>query len=211
MKNTFFLDFETNGLNPYLNDVIEIAIKKMNEEGHYQTFVKPKKMPKGSLYEYVPPDIIKLTGITDKVIAKKGIEKSVATYNMLKFIEDNSSLEEPIYIVSHNGNSFDFLFLRRMIYEYENSKCLGINQKVIENIKYIDTILLAKLFIEKGRFNQKVLCERYGIINEDEHRALGDILALEKLYIELSKEYSKYKGKEEEYYLEKPEELNMFI
>ena len=49
MKNTFFLDFETNGLNPYLNDVIEIAIKKMNEEGHYQTFVKPKKMPKGSL------------------------------------------------------------------------------------------------------------------------------------------------------------------
>ena len=76
MKNTFFLDFETNGLNPYLNDVIEIAIKKMNEEGHYQTFVKPKKMPKGSLYEYVPPDIIKLTGIAKKRPISNGKAKA---------------------------------------------------------------------------------------------------------------------------------------
>ena len=129
MKNTFFLDFETNGLNPYLNDVIEIAIKKMNEGGHYQTFVKPKKMPKGCLYDYVPPDIIKLTGITDKVIAKKGIEKSVATYNLLKFIEDNSSLEEPIYIVSHNGNNFDFLF---KVYVLNLSFCnMNIKSKVV--------------------------------------------------------------------------------
>ena len=29
MDNLFVLDFETTGLNPYLNDVIEIAVKKI--------------------------------------------------------------------------------------------------------------------------------------------------------------------------------------
>ena len=28
MNNIIFLDFETTGLNPYLNDIIEIAVKK---------------------------------------------------------------------------------------------------------------------------------------------------------------------------------------
>ena len=32
MENIFIIDFETTGLNPYLNDIIEVAIKKINEE-----------------------------------------------------------------------------------------------------------------------------------------------------------------------------------
>ena len=35
--NLFFLDFETTGLNPYLNDIIEIAIKKYGSDDFYQT------------------------------------------------------------------------------------------------------------------------------------------------------------------------------
>ena len=27
MSNVFIIDFETNGLNPYYNDVIELAVK----------------------------------------------------------------------------------------------------------------------------------------------------------------------------------------
>ena len=121
--NTFILDFETTGLNPYTNDVIEIAVKKYGEEDNFHTaFVKPKKMPKGSLYTYVPPNIVKLTGITDKMIDSDGILNSVATYQMFKYIVDNSDLEKPIYIVSHNGTTFDFIFFKRMVLRIHRKK-----------------------------------------------------------------------------------------
>ena len=67
MNNLLFLDFETTGLNPYLNDVIEIAIKKYGSDDYYQTLVKPKRLPKG-LVTYVPPHITNLTHITDQMI-----------------------------------------------------------------------------------------------------------------------------------------------
>ena len=46
MHTILILDFETTGLNPYLNDIIEIAIKKIGCDETFQTLVKPKKQPK---------------------------------------------------------------------------------------------------------------------------------------------------------------------
>ena len=209
--NTFILDFETTGLSPYLNDVIEIAIKKYGEDGNFhQSLVKPKKMPNGSLYTFVPPDIVKLTGITDTMINENGILTTVATYLMFKYILDNSDLEKPIYIVSHNGTTFAFIFFKRLECEYIEKKGMGINIDIFNNIKYIDTILIAKSFPTYKRFSQKHLCEKYKIVNDSEHRALGDILALEKLYTFLCKDYSKYMKKEENYYLENPQNFKLY-
>jgi len=209
--NTFILDFETTGLSPYLNDVIEIAIKKYGEDGNFhQSLVKPKKMPNGSLYTFVPPDIVKLTGITDTMINENGILTTVATYQMFKYIVDNSDLEKPIYIVSHNGTTFDFIFFKRLVCEYIEKKGMGINIDIFNNIKYIDTILIAKSFPTYKRFSQKHLCEKYKIVNDSEHRALGDILALEKLYAFLCKDYSKYMKKEETYYVENPDKFKLY-
>ena len=211
--NTFILDFETTGLNPYTNDVIEIAVKKYGEEDNFHTaFVKPKKMPKGSLYTYVPPNIVKLTGITDKMIDSDGILNSVATYQMFKYIVDNSDKEKPIYIVSHNGTTFDFIFFKRMVCEYIEKKGMGIDINIFNRIKYIDTILLAKCYENKyNKYSQAYLCAKHDIVNESEHRALGDVKALEQLYTQLCKEYSKSMGKEERYYLDNPEEIKLYI
>ncbi len=209
--NIFILDFETTGLNPYLNDVIEVAIKKYGEDGNYhQSLIKPKKMPKGSLYRFVPPDIVKLTGITDKMINENGLLTTVATYQMFKYIVDNSDVEKPIYIVSHNGTTFDFIFFKRLVNEYVEKKGLGINMDIFNSMKYIDTILLAKSFPGNKKFSQKYLCEKYNIVNDSEHRALGDILALEKLYTYLCKDCSKYMKKEETYYLENPNKFKLY-
>ena len=41
MSNVFIIDFETNGLNPYYNDVIELAVKSHNSDTSYQTLIKP--------------------------------------------------------------------------------------------------------------------------------------------------------------------------
>ena len=38
--NLFVLDFETTGLNPYLDHVIEVAIKKVTANDYYQTLIK---------------------------------------------------------------------------------------------------------------------------------------------------------------------------
>lgn len=211
--NTFILDFETTGLNPYLDDVIEIAVKKYEEDDNFHTaFVKPKKMPKGSLYTYVPPNIVKLTGITDQMIHNDGILNSVATYQMFKYIVDNSDTEKPIYIVSHNGTTFDFIFFRRMVSEYIDKKCMGIDINIFNRIKYIDTFLLSKMYPNNyNKYSQAYLCDKHGIVNESEHRALGDVTALEKLYTQLCKEYSKSMGKEETYYLDNPGEIKLYI
>ena len=169
-------------------------------------------MPRGSLYRYIPPDIVSLTGITDKMVQKDGVEVSIAVYNMYRFIENKSEEGEPIYIVSHNGNSFDFIFFRRLISKYQKEDNTDINHQLIQSIRYIDTLLLAKIFSSKNeRLSQPKLCEKYKIINEKEHRALGDIKALEQLYNILCKKYAEYKEKEENYYLEHPNEIELFI
>jgi len=210
--NIFFIDFETTGLSPYTDDIIEIAVKKIDSDDYFETFVTPKKMPKGSLYTYVPPHIVKITGITDKMINENGIIKSVAIQNMFDFIVKGSDKDKPIYIVAHNGVAFDFIFFRKYIYEYLETVCIGIDKKIFENIKYIDTILIAKSYPNKfNKLSQPYLCNKYNIINEDEHRALGDVKALEKLYKGLCIDFAKSKGEKENHYLENPQDIKLYI
>ena len=182
LNNLFVLDFETTGLNPYLNDVIEIAVKKIGENDYYQTLVKPEELPPG-LVKYVPPFITKLTGINDQMIIEKSICPDNAITKTVEYINERSS-RGPIYIISHNGTTFDFLILKRLMKQYK------ISERFIKRLKYVDTLLFSKLFIKEGRFRQQDLCKRYNIVNDSEHRAMGDILALEKLYLSLCNEYS---------------------
>ena len=182
LNNLFVLDFETTGLNPYLNDVIEIAVKKIGENDYYQTLVKPEELPPG-LVKYVPPFITKLTGINDQMIIENSINPDNAITKTVEYINERST-RGPIYIISHNGTTFDFLILKRLMKQYK------ISERFIRRLKYVDTLLFSKLFIKDGRFRQQDLCKRYNIVNDSEHRAMGDILALEKLYLSLYNEYS---------------------
>ena len=182
LNNLFVLDFETTGLNPYLNDVIEIAVKKIGENDYYQTLVKPEELPPG-LVKYVPPFITKLTGINDKMIIENSINPDNAITKTVEYINEKST-RGPIYIISHNGTTFDFLIFKRLMKQYK------ISERFIRRLKYLDTLLFSKLFIKEGRFRQQDLCKRYNIVNDSEHRAMGDILALEKLYLSLYNEYS---------------------
>ena len=188
MDNLFVLDFETTGLNPYLNDVIEIAVKKIGTNNYYQTLVKPDELPPG-LVKYVPPFITKLTGINDQMIIENSINPDNAITKTVEYINERST-RVPIYIISHNGTTFDFFILKRLMKKYD------ISERFIKRLKYVDTLLFSKRFIKEGRFRQKDLCKRYNIVNDSEHRAMGDIIALEKLYLSLHAEYSSINDKE---------------
>ena len=97
--NTFVLDFETTGLNPYHNEIIEVAIKKFKEEKLYNELVKPSLVHG----KYVEDRIIKITGITNQDLHDKGVPQMTACVNLFNFIKENSEDDKPIYLIAHNG------------------------------------------------------------------------------------------------------------
>ena len=183
---TFILDFETTGLNPYHQDIIDIGCKVLNENISFNSLVKPKS--KRLLDEYIS----NLTGISNKMIVKEGIEYITAYQNFINFIIEHSKLNEPTYIVSHNGDSFDFIFFRKIIHELVTKKYIGSN--IIDSLqfKYIDTIPFAKRLLEnRYKFSLNSLCKTYNIEQPDAHRAYPDVISLECLYNTLCIIYGK--------------------
>lgn len=209
--NIFFIDYETTGLNPYYNEPIEIAVKKLDSENYFQSLITPEL--NGINYQYVPQKIQEITGITDKDIIKSGKNIDDVSLSLLEYMKNNSG-EGPIYILAHNGYLFDFIFFRKMINEYLSKggvKTRGTSFKsVIDRFEYIDTVLVARLLLRDETVRQPSLCKKYNIINDSEHRAYGDIIALEKIYKILCKHLSYiHKKNDEKYYIDRPDELLM--
>jgi len=176
--STVFLDFETSGFNPYHDDIIEIAIKLMNSDTSYNSLVHPKSN------ECISQRITAVTSITNELLRKEGVSWETA------FIELNDILKEIIknspdgklYIVAHNGETFDFIFLKRIFSELNSLNIKTINPK---NIVYIDSLLFARRLLKRESYKQETLCKTYNINTKGNHRALNDVKALEELYTKL--------------------------
>ena len=189
--NTFVLDFETTGLNPYHHEIIEVAIKKYKEDKLYNDLVMPK-LVNG---KYVEERIVKITNITNQDIHDRGIPQMTACENLFNFIKENSEDDKPIYLIAHNGNGFDYIYLMMLVRRYKNYAQLNnINMinllEVYNRLVYIDTLLLAR-FLLPGRFqySQKTLCKTFNIAQDNAHRAFGDVIDLENLYYAMMMNY----------------------
>jgi len=178
MINKIILDFETSGLNPYHDDIIEVAMKNMDTDDEYTSLLRPKSN------KCISDKITEITGITNKMLAKKG-ESWEEVYKFInEWLLSMLNNNESISIISHNGDSFDFIFLRRIL---SDLKELGIKTIPIHRIIFIDTLLLSKrLCPNRMSYKQSSLCSTYHICSDGSHRAMNDILALEKLYISLT-------------------------
>ena len=208
MNHIFCLDFETTGLNVFHHDIIEVGCKKLTENQSYHTLVIPKENDMvNPTYQYVSPRINDITGITDTMIIDSGILPMQMIEGLFNYINQFVNSNDTVYLVSHNGNGFDFIFLRRYIHEYNNNIDEDNNKINIDNYRFIDSMFVAKLIHIDGRVNQPYLCRMYNIENISEHRAIGDVNALEQLYIKLCEVYSLKKGRANNYYIENPAEL----
>ena len=210
MDNLFFLDYETNGLNPYHNEIIEVGIKKLGLDEGYSCLVKPDII-NGIHYKYVPEKITKITGLTDHDIEENGKNKLIASSGTFKYIIENS-VDGPIYILCHNGLQFDFIFFRQMIKTYRESEEIMTRSKSIDSLVkrfvYIDTVLLGRLLLPNESVSQPTLCKKYYIKNEKEHRAMGDVDALIKLYKLICEQLSIiHKCGDKKYYLKNPDKI----
>ena len=204
----FFLDFETTGLNPYYNDIIELAIKQIDVKEDYTTFVMPSidvsKPREGGISTVVSHRITEITGITDKMLQEEGISTKLAILGLFEYLQSKCDVTKSIYLVSHNGTLFDFLFLKKYIRDFMDDFTVG-HLRILENMKYIDSMLFARLFMGSERVNQPGLCKKYNVTNNDEHRALGDVKALEKIYKYMCRGYSNHMKQDKDYYLHNPD------
>jgi len=180
--NIFIFDLETSGLNPYRDDIIEIGIKKYKSDKSYQKLVIPQSK------ELISDRISELTGITNDDIFQNGIIHSNAYIELYNFILENSDKSSPIvYLISHNGNAFDFIFFKRILYDMNQNDG---NLQGLE-FRYLDTLNLSRRLIDQNSYKMSSLCKRFNIENSSEHRAMGDVLALEQIFDKLYRTWSK--------------------
>lgn len=158
-KDYIVLDFETTGLSPTNNKIIEIgAIKVINNkiEDKFETLINPKVT--------IPPFISEKVGITNDMVKDKPFIEDIFK-DFFNFLSDYN-------LVIHNAK-FDMSFL------INNAQNLGFN---IKN-KALDTVSTAKnLFPELKKYNLAFLCNHFNISNPFAHRAMSDVLATYELY-----------------------------
>ena len=169
-----FYDLETTGLNPFHDKIIEIgAIKMVNN-----TSKKFNRLV--SIDIDLPKKICEITNIYDSDL-KNQSTIDVVMKEFLDFINEENN--ETIFLIAHNNDSFDKLFLMK------NIKDLGIN--ISFHIKYIDTLRFSQKILP-GRFSYslKSLCNHWEITQKNAHRAFDDAYNLSLIYQKLCAIYS---------------------
>ncbi len=164
LNNSFVVyDFETTGLNPVSDEIIEIgALKIINGEFSevFTTLVNPKRP--------IPPQSTKVNRITDEMVAN--------AYTINQVICDFYLFCKDCQMVGYNNIAFDKLFL------INAGKKVGLN--FLNN--QIDAFLLAREKLT-GLKNYKLsTVSKYLDVNLiDAHRALNDVIATAECFLKL--------------------------
>ena len=178
--NVFFIDFETTGLNPYHDEIIEFAIKQKDTENFVSNVVRPNKT------KVIPPKITEITNITnDMVFSNLSVNSMNACELIFTFLKENYSGEGFIYLIAHNGIPFDFVILKTLMKTYANGNDIkNIDLfDIYPIIKFIDSLDVSrKLVKDLDSYSQRNLCRVFNIVQENAHRAYGDVEDLNKVY-----------------------------
>ena len=158
------VDLETTGLSPENDKIIEIAaVKVINDTvtDTFSTLVDPHRHINGYITE--------ITGIDDSMV-KNAPDISEAMPGFMDFLGDMS-------VLGHNVIRFDLRFLQ-----------------AVSDIEVfcVDTLDVAN-HMHTGSCGKSLgaLCARFGVINDNAHRALSDCLATHEVYLRLKDEYMK--------------------
>ena len=180
--NVFFIDFETTGLNPYHDEMIEFAIKQKDTENFISNVVRPNKT------KVIPPKITEITNITnDMVFSNLSITPMNACELIFTFLKENYSGEGFIYLIAHNGIPFDFVILKTLIKTYANNIDNDVKNidlfDIYPKIRFIDSLDVSRKLVKNlNSYSQTNLCKTFNIVQENAHRAFGDVDDLNKVY-----------------------------
>lgn len=160
------IDIETDGLNEYADNIIEIGALKISGSGvqKFSYLIKCEKT--------LPKSISDLTGITQQMLDKEGVPLAVVLQDFLKFVGE-------LDIIGYNLN-FDIQFLNNALKKWGLPI---LSNKKYDLLKYVKS---EKLFLKN--YKLKTVLQDYGIETKVEHRALSDA----KLTYELSTKVNKF-------------------
>lgn len=155
-KKYIAFDVETTGLNSYIDRIIEIGAVIFENQipiKEFGTLVNPKIK--------IPSAATAVNHITNDMIATAPNEKEVYA-DLVKFLGD--ALKEETIICAHNAK-FDMGFLSETLMR------LGYNADII----YVDTLSISRRMVFGiENYKQPTLASHFGIVNEQEHRAVSD-------------------------------------
>ena len=158
--NFIVVDLETTGLDPEIDEIIQIGAIKIQKDkitDKFNRLVKPSRP--------ISDFITELTGITNEDLDKADDIKDVLPL-FLDFIGDN-------ILIGHNVN-FDINFI------YDNS--LKILNTPFKN-DFVDTLRIArKLLKQLNHHRLDDLIEYYNLEEREEHQALNDCELTLKIY-----------------------------
>ena len=173
MRNVSFavVDFETTGLNPEIDRIVQLAAVIVNGEGDivdsFDTIVKPESPAE---YQHGAEHI---HGIS--------VEQVSCGMPLRKAIEQLWSISAGNVFTAHNA-AFDIGFL------HAESERVGIEHRIET---HIDTLELSRRTTGTDttrRHNLFALCEHYGIERDKVHDARSDATATAQLLLHLIKE-----------------------
>ena len=177
----YIIDFETTGLSPTNGDrVIEVAALKIVSNkivDQYQSLMNPG-------FE-ISNRITNITGISNDMLDDAPSNSKVIG-SLVEFLEDNA-------LVAHNA-SFDSNFLKNEL----------LKTKIKRSYQFTCSMRLARRVFPKAP-NHKLgtLLQYRGISHSDLlHRALADVNATYKLWIDMNKTLAAKRGKREISFLE---------
>lgn len=166
MKYVVF-DIETTGLDTRNDRIVEIGAVKV-EDGivleEFDMLMNPG-VP-------IPPRVSEINNIYDDMVVNAEYPGVVLTkfHNFIKDVD---------YLVGHNAKRFDYPFLES---EFDR------NFIRFEPFKVKDTVWVARSKLKGLRsYSLAALCRVFNITNENAHRALSDVYATHKVYLELLK------------------------
>ncbi len=156
-------DYETTGLDPYNDRIIEIAaIRFIDGEisDRFVSLINPERD--------ISPMITEITGISNKMVSTAPTEELIVD-DFLHFLGDNP-------LVAHNIH-FDEKFLSQL--------CTRLGRDEPDNLKY-DTLQLARsLYFDLPVFNLSALSEHFGLSSKGAHRAEKDTENTGLIFIKL--------------------------
>ncbi|MBN3490580.1 3'-5' exonuclease [Acholeplasma equirhinis] len=164
-QSILIFDFETTGLSAANDRIIEVGAVKLKKAGdRYEVVESMNELIKQP--EPISAFITNLTGITNEMLKKDGIDEEIA-FQML-----NNLIDEDTLLVAYNL-AFDIGFLLKLF------------QKYVEKNYAIKNDILDCMAVYKDRYPypHKLMnaVETFGIVNENAHRASDDALATFKV------------------------------
>lgn len=166
MKDQFItvFDFETTGLNPEKDKVIEIAAIRCKGDkvvSEFSTLIKFDGV--------LSPKITELTGIQAADL-KDGLDEDTAFRILNRLLKDS-------ILVAHNA-AFDLAFLHYTL--------MRLAKRSFGN-RFIDTLTISRELLYYP-YTLKDTCDQYAITLEGAHRATNDVYACWELYQRFSQE-----------------------